>query len=263
MINAVKQRLKTRLDGQQRSDLRKLLTRLLPPFLTGDLNLLAKITATDKGITHRYTQHYMTHFQRYRRRKIKMLEIGVGGYESPTEGGESLRMWKKYFPHGEIYAVDIHDKSALQESRIQIYKGSQVDRAFMEKVADDHGPFDIIIDDGSHVNGHVIETFKIMFPKLKDGGVYVIEDIQTAYWDDFGGDSKNLQKPGTSMNFAKSLTDCVNYQEIIGEDYEESYYDRHIVSVHFYHNLVFIHKDLNDEPSNIVHNHTKPVMRHD
>jgi demethylmacrocin O-methyltransferase len=133
----------------------------------------------------------------------------------------------------------------------------------MEKVADDHGPFDIIIDDGSHVNGHVIETFKIMFPKLKDGGVYVIEDIQTAYWDDFGGDSKNLQNPGTSMNFAKSLTDCVNYQEIIGENYQESYYDRHIVSIHFYHNLVFIHKDLNDEPSNIVHNHKKPVMRHD
>lgn len=160
MFNASKQQLKARLNGQQRSDLRKVLTALLPPFLAGDLNFLAKITATDKGITHHYTQHYMTHFRRFRRRKIKMLEIGVGGYGSPTEGGESLRMWKKYFPHGEIYAVDIYDKSPLQESRIKIFQGSQVDRAFMERVADDHGPFDIIIDDGSHVNGHVIETFR-------------------------------------------------------------------------------------------------------
>jgi hypothetical protein len=36
-----------------------------------------------------------------------MLEIGVGGYDSPISGGESLRMWKTYFPFAKIFALDI------------------------------------------------------------------------------------------------------------------------------------------------------------
>ena len=116
---------------------------------------------------------------------------------------------------------------------------------------------DIIIDDGSHLNEHIIESFKILFPKLKDGGVYAIEDIQTSYWENFGGDSKNLNNPTTAMNFVKSLTDCLNHQEIPDENYQESYFDKKIVSIHFYHNLVFIHKGNNIEESNMVKNHKR------
>ena len=51
---------------------------------------------------------------------------------------------------------------------------------------------DIIIDDGSHINEHVIRTFQYLFPKLKPGGIYVVEDTQTSYRQDYGGDDKNL-----------------------------------------------------------------------
>ena len=99
------------------------LKRGLARFFARDLNKLARLYGSDKWGYHWYTQHYQRHFHTLRRR-LNILEIGVGGYESPTEGGESLRMWKSFFPRSQIYGIDIHDKSALQEKRITIFKGS-------------------------------------------------------------------------------------------------------------------------------------------
>lgn len=257
MYNKVRAHFKSRLSEKQRNALRKKIIFFATPFLSGNLTKLGKLYKTDKAEEHFYTIHYMNHFKKFRKKKINLLEIGVGGYKSPNKGGGSLRMWKKYFPYGNIYSIDIYDKSALQENRIKIYQGSQVDAEFLKKITDEVGSFDIIIDDGSHLNEHIIGSFKILFPKLKDGGIYVVEDIQTSYWEDYGGDSKNLSNPDTAMNFMKSLTDCLNHQEIPDEDYKETYFDKKIVSMHFYHNMVFIYKGDNNEPSNIVKkNHT-------
>jgi len=214
-----------------------------------NLNLLGLIYGTDKIGGHFYTIHYHNHFKKFRYKRIKMLEIGVGGYSNPNAGGESLRMWKKYFLFGKIFGLDIYDKSPHEQRRIKIYKGSQVDEAFLNKISSDIGKFDIIVDDGSHLNEHVIETFKILFPKLKDGGIYAIEDMQTSYWTDFGGDSKDLKNPKTMMNFFKSLTDSLNHKEF-EKAYEPNYFDKKIVSMHFYHNLLIIYKNNNDEKSN-------------
>ena len=62
-----------------------------------DLINLATRYGTDKWGSHYYAQHYDAHFSKYRNKKIKILEIGVGGYKDPNKGGESLRMWKEYF----------------------------------------------------------------------------------------------------------------------------------------------------------------------
>jgi demethylmacrocin O-methyltransferase len=253
----IKAFLKQRLTVEQRSTARKVLVNLLAPFVFGNLTVLAKLCGTDKTGSHWYTPHYMTHLRKFKNKNIRLLEIGVGGYENPNVGGHSLRMWKKYFPFGKIYSIDIYDKSALQERRIKIYQGSQVDNDFLERLDNEVGPFDVIIDDGSHLNEHIIETFKILFPKLKDGGIYAIEDIQTSYWEDMGGDSKDLNNQKTAMNFLKSLTDCLNHQEILDECYQETYFDKKIISINFYHNLVFIYKGDNNEKSNVVKEHKK------
>jgi demethylmacrocin O-methyltransferase len=150
--------------------------------------------------------------------------------------------------------ISRHYRSGVKK----IYQGrSQVDKEFIEKTISEIGPIDIIVDDGSHLNEHIIGTFKLLFPKLKDNGVYVMEDLQTSYWEDFGGDSVDLNNPKTAMNFIKSLTDCINYQEILDKNYKETYYDKNIVSIHFYHNLVFIHKGKNNEGSNMVRDHKR------
>jgi len=253
----IREYLENKLSKLTRRKLRNLYNDIRAIGFAHNLDRLGNIYKTDKIGGHFYTPHYSTHFRKFKYKRISLLEIGVGGYENPHSGGNSLRMWKKFFPFGRIFGIDIHDKSALQERRIKIFQGSQVDLNFLSNVTEETGELDIIIDDGSHINDHVIKTFKALFPKLKNGGVYVIEDTQTSYWKDFGGDSKDLRNPNTIMNYFKGLTDCLNHQEFLIPDYEQSYYDKKIISMHFYHNLIFICKGDNNEKSNIVVNHQK------
>lgn len=252
--NLIKEFLKKRLSEYSRWKLRMFIGNLMGIFLGSNLNITGKLYGTDKIGKHSYTQHYMTHLKKYRYKNINLLEIGVGGNEHPVFGGQSLRMWKKYFPFGKIFGLDIYDKSAIQENRIKIFKGNQADENFLSEVTAQIGEIDIIIDDGSHINQHVIATFDYLFPKLKDGGIYIIEDTQTSYWDQFGGDSKDLNNPNTIMNYFKSLTDSLNNQEFLIPYYRQNYFDKKIVSMHFYHNQIFIYKGDNNEKSNMVVN---------
>jgi len=253
----IKQILKKRLSLNSRRRLRNLISDIKAIGFGNNLNKLGEIYQTEKIVGHLYMPHYKLHLKKFKFRRINLLEIGVGGYEKPNEGGNSLRMWKKYFPFGKIFSIDIYEKSYLQEKRIKIIKGSQIDKFFLAKVTNEIGRIDIIIDDGSHINEHVIETFKMLFPKLNDGGIYVVEDTQTSYWKKFGGDSEDLNNPKTIMNFFKSLTDGLNNKEFINPNYQQSYFDMKIVSMHFYHNLIFIYKGSNDEESNIVVNNQR------
>lgn len=224
-----------------------------------NLNKLAEVYGTDKWGAHSYTPHYKTHLKKFKNKKINLLEIGIGGYDHAYAGGSSLRMWKSYFSRATIYALDIYDKKSIQEKRIKIYQGSQTDESVLNDMAKEANGFDIIIDDGSHVNEHVIRTFEVLFKKLNNGGVYVIEDTQTSYWPEFGGDSENLLNPKTMVNFFKSMADSINNKEFIIPGYERNYYDKNIVSIHFYHNIIFICKDYNDEESNIIVNNNNPL----
>jgi hypothetical protein len=218
-----------------------------------------------------FGQHYQENFAPIRKKQLKILEIGVGGYDDPYSGGDSLRMWKQYFPNSMIYGIDIIDKSALEEDRIKIFQGSQDDELFLRKVITETGKVDIIIDDGSHRNDHVIKTFKILFPELNNGGIYVVEDTHISYiptyanwskfcsddvaphWAEYGG-SLDLYDQKTMINFFKRLVDCLSHQEFIHPGYTPNYFDRHIVGINFYRNQVFIHKGDNTAPGNVVEN---------
>ena len=227
-------------------------------FYRKDLNKLAKIFKTDKYGIHFYTPHYQFHLNKFRNQKLKILEIGVGGYENPEAGGHSLRMWKAFFRRARIYAIDIFEKSPLEEARIKIFKGSQVDVEFMQRISEEIGEIDIVVDDGSHINSHVIETFNFMFPLLNESGIYFIEDIQTSYWEEKGGTSKDFNNKNSIMGYLKSLVDGLNYQEFEKPGYEPTYFDLNITSIHFYHNLIVIYKGMNNEPSNFMVNNQKP-----
>ena len=249
--------LKKKLSDKQKRKLRHIINKIKAIGFFNNLNRLAEIYGSEKWGSHYYTPHYKLHLGRFKFRRVNLMEIGVGGFEKPDKGGNSLRMWKQYFPFGSIFSIDIYDKSLLQEKRIKIFKGNQVDENFLNKVVNEIGGIDIIIDDGSHINEQVIETFKLLFPKLKDGGIYVIEDTQTSYWDDFGGDSQDLNNSKTLMNFFKGLTDTLNNKEFIKPGYKQSYFDKKIVSMHFYHNIIFIYKGDNNEESNFIVNNQR------
>ncbi|MBW4554043.1 MAG: hypothetical protein KME35_23515 [Aphanocapsa sp. GSE-SYN-MK-11-07L] len=246
-----KKHLSDSLTFEQRKELKKFLNfrfrglqdSLYRFFVGSDLKALADIYGTDKWGSHFYAQHYETHFAPLRRKNLNILEIGIGGYSNPEEGGESLRMWRTYFPNARIFGIDIHDKSGHDERRIKTFKGSQVDEDFLKHVIKEIDPIDIVIDDGSHVNEHVIHTFKFLFPRIQCQW-YVIEDTQTSYWPgEYGGMSDDLNNLGTSMGFLKHLIDGLNYVEYKIDGYEPTYFDQHIVAMHFYHNIVFIEKE--------------------
>ncbi len=158
-------------------------------FLRSDLVLLARLHGTDKWGTHQYALHYQKHFERLRNRRLNLLEIGVGGQENPKIGGHSLRMWKDYFPNANIYGLDIYDKSSLEEPRIRIFRGSQADTHLLKQIVSETGRLDIVIDDGSHINEHVITAFQTLFPLLADDGIYAIEDLG-AHIGPIGGEAK-------------------------------------------------------------------------
>ncbi len=218
-----------------------------------NLPKLADYFGTDKWGIHWYARHYQTHFAPLRRKRLRILEIGIGGYDDPRQGGASLRMWKIYFPHARIVGLDLFDKHLHDESRITTIVGSQDDEAFLQQLSRSHGPFDIVIDDGSHQNAHVIRTFQILFPLLAAEGMYVVEDAQASYWPEFGGAPPEDVVAPTSMNFLKGLADAINYREFPRRKERQPHpLGQHIVAMHFYHNLVFIQKGVNDEASNML-----------
>lgn len=219
---------------------------VLSHLYSNNLYTLAHIFRTDKLGDHDYIEKYVSHFSPLKNKRNTILEIGIGGYSSQLAGGNSLRMWKHYFKNSHIYGIDVHDKSHVQERRITIFQGSQDDEKFLRRVVGSIGVIDIVIDDGSHINGHVIDTFKLLFPSLSENGMYVIEDTQTSYWPKFGGDSYDLNSSKTTVGYFKNLIDGLNHSEIARIGYVSSYLDCNIKSIHFYHNQIFIYKGKNN-----------------
>ena len=169
---------------------------------------LAKVYAEHKGrILHKWVHYldvYERYFAQYRGKPLRMLEIGV------SQGG-SLEMWRSYFgPEATIVGIDINPQSATcVDPPNQVRIGSQADPQFLKSIIDEMGAPDIILDDGSHVAEHQTASFRALFPLLKDGGLYVIEDLHTSYWDGcFGG---GYQRRGTAIELAKQLVDDMHH----------------------------------------------------
>jgi hypothetical protein len=192
-----------------------------------------------------YYGAYERHFGGLRRRPLTILEIGIGGYETPSAGGGSLRMWECYFPRSRVYGVDIYDKSPHDAGRVRTFRGSQTDEAFLASVLAEIGRPDIIIDDGSHLNDHVLKTFKLLFPKLAPTGIYVIEDVHSSYWESFGGSSSDLKRDDTTLGMVKNLIDGLNFRELRSSPRAPGPFDDFIVEIHCYHNIVFLQKGAN------------------
>ena len=161
--------------------------------------------------------------------------------------GESLKMWQRYFRKSIIYGLDIYDKSFHNRNRIKTFKGSQIDEFFLKEIVSEVGGIDIVIDDGSHINKHVIKSCEILFPLINKDAIYVIEDLQTSYWTNRAninwGGSQDLNDKKTSMNFLKGLIDCPNYREFETDNYKPSYFDENITSLAFYSKIAFIDKN--------------------
>jgi hypothetical protein len=140
------------------------------------LSQLNKETQSDKGTHHSYIDmYYESTFLPLKEKTNVVVEIGVCY-------GNSMRLWHDYFLNATIYGIDKDPRSHSSRwqlnqnnNRCKIIKGSSNDISTYKEIPND---IDIVIDDGSHRIQDQLNSFNILYPKLKDSGVYVIEDIR-------------------------------------------------------------------------------------
>ncbi|HDS16253.1 MAG TPA: class I SAM-dependent methyltransferase [Proteobacteria bacterium] len=134
---------------------------------------------TDK-IANGLLENYKTLFSPLQYRQLSLLEIGV------LEGG-SLHYWDDYFQHPEtsIVGLDLNlPQTSSFSQRVKVIQCDQNDGPALERVARQFGPFDIVIDDGSHARRETEHCFRVLFPEVATGGYYIIEDWAAGYWRD-------------------------------------------------------------------------------
>jgi len=200
------------------------------------LTQLAIIHGADKFGWHDYTPHYFRLFEPLRARARNVLEIGVGGYQDRDRGGESLAIWRDFFFEADVTGIDLSPKDLDLGPRVKIFRGNQVDRPFLDEIAARRGPFEIILDDGSHQNIHIIQTFKALLSKVAPGGIYVAEDLQTAHFPRYGG-SLELEAPNALGFFARLFRQLIQNRANAG-----------IAAMERFHNIVAVHKQGPGQP---------------
>jgi Methyltransferase domain len=176
-----------------------------------------------------YFPAYERHFSDFVYKPVTFIEIGCG------EGG-SLQMWKSYFgPHAQIIGVDINPAcKAYEEDQIEVRIGDQSDPQLLQSLIDEFGPPDIVLDDGSHRMSHITSTFRFLYPRMAKNGIYMVEDLHTAYWDEYEG---GLRKPSTFIELSKNLIDELNADHT-REALPPTEFSNSTLSMHFYDSIV-------------------------
>jgi hypothetical protein len=179
-----------------------------------------------------YFPIYTRHLTPYQGRPVSVLEIGV------YRGG-SMRMWSRFLgPQAHLVGVDIDPVALISAGdRYTVVLADQGDPDAMRKLAQDHGPFDVIVDDGGHTMAQQITSIETLFPMLNEGGVYLVEDCHTSYWDEYDG---GRGREGTFMEWVKTRLDDLNgYHQ---KDGVEPVWTRQVDAIHVYDSLVVLDK---------------------
>jgi 23S rRNA U2552 (ribose-2'-O)-methylase RlmE/FtsJ len=135
---------------------------------------------------------YRKLFDEFKDKKGKILELGI-------QKGGSLELWENWLPKFQVIGVDIRDCKEFDNERIKTLQLDQRDEKILE-----YAPFDIIIDDGGHKMSEQIDSFRMLYPSLNSGGLYIIEDLNSSYWDEFW--DQELK----TVDFLRGLVDDVN-----------------------------------------------------
>lgn len=179
-------------------------------------NSICKLYETHEGKVSDKWSHYIDVyddvFGGIRESVGSLLEIGV-------QNGGSLEIWAKYFSHAtSIVGCDVNEKCGdliFDDPRIYVVVGDinfEDSRIAIEKRSE---YFDVVIDDGSHRSSDVIKSFARYFPMLRDGGVYIVEDLHCSYWPEFEG---GLFLRSSAISFFKIIIDIVNRNNWGGDE---------------------------------------------
>ncbi len=208
---------------------------------------LLDIFATNEGpIVHKW-HHYMPLYDRYfspfRGTDFRFLEIGV------AKGG-SLQMWRRYFGDAAtITGIDIDPACAQfdgQAGNVRI--GSQDDPEFLKSVVEEMGGVDVILDDGSHRMPHVRASLDTLFPMLSAPGLYMIEDLHTAYWGGWGG---GLKEDGNFFRHLNTIIDDMHQWAHDGPP-QDAPTQGWVTGIHVHDSIVVLEKEKNVQPTHSI-----------
>ncbi|AVA25736.1 class I SAM-dependent methyltransferase [Rhizobium sp. NXC24] len=153
-----------------------------------------------------YLETYESLFASFRDRPISILEIGI-------QNGGFTETLAAYFPNAtRIVGCDIDEKCGqlvFSDPRISVIVGDASNSETAARINGLSDHFDIIIDDGSHTSKDIVAAFCHYFPKLREEGVFIAEDLHCSYWYEYEG---GLAHPFSSMSFFKLLTDVINFE---------------------------------------------------
>jgi hypothetical protein len=200
------------------------------------MKLWSEFLTNEQRLIHKWKHYfpiYESHFGRFVNRDVVLLEIGCG------EGG-SLQLWKRFLgPHARIVGVDIKPEcESFEEDQISIRIGDQSDKSFLDKITKEFGVPDIVLDDGSHMMSHINATFETLYPVMSRNSVYMVEDLHTAYWQEYEG---GLKRKNSFIETCKDLIDELNADHSRGA-LPATDFTRSTLSMHFYDSVVVFEK---------------------
>ena len=189
---------------------------------------------TDKcSLGHNYLHFYEQLLKPFNG-KFKMLELGV-------QFGFSLKMWEESYPNAKIIGVD-NDPEILNRNlnltNAEFLYGDVTDETFVDKLINKEDEFDIIIDDASHKSQDQINSFMFLFPYIKPGGYYIIEDLHTSYQETY-----TPLDQISCIDYLKHLVDVINDQKYNNEF--EKFIVSEIDSIIFIRSLAVIKRIIN------------------
>ncbi|MGH8782880.1 glycosyltransferase [Paraburkholderia sp.] len=146
-----------------------------------------------------YLSEYDRLFASYRDRPINLLEIGI-------QNSGSLEIWSEFFGNAnKLVGCDtVPDRADLSylDPRISVVVGDANLDETERTIASHAERFDIVIDESSHTSGDVVRSLLRYFPKLEDGGIFIVEDLHRSYGQELDGD---LYHSYSSIAFFKLL----------------------------------------------------------
>lgn len=174
-------------------------------------SVVAPLQPTDKVTTHSYQTMYGMFLYPILARakkfnlKLKFFEIGMGC--GMTYGpGRSVALWRGLFGDSvSLWEADL-DPNCVKEmqkegklDKVNMLVGNQKNPLHLQRwLEESGGAFDVIIDDGGHMNHEIKTTFDFWWPHLNPEGLYFIEDLAVGrmvhnkdygHYDETGGEA--------------------------------------------------------------------------
>ena len=151
-----------------------------------------------------YLAYYDQLFDPIKNLEVRLLEIGI-------QNGGSLEIWAQYFKNAKVIVgcdVDERCKSlSFDDKKISIIVENANSDPGYKQIAS-HAPFDVIIDDGSHLSEDIMLSFLNYFQFVKPGGIYVVEDTHAVYMKE----ATNINSKYNVFGFFKQITDLINFE---------------------------------------------------